>query len=152
MNENVTLSLIFFIVAALVGWLIWVISRHILRTRSLRAQITLQDKLIEKLSSTGDLIEAVRGDLGSLLKNLTQASGADPLQQIVESTKTGIVALCVGTACLVLRWTEQSPVPRELFLIIALVLLGLGVGLALSALVSYGLCRSWGVLDKDRRL
>jgi len=151
MNENVTLSLIFLIVAGLVSWLLWLISRHVLRTRSLRAQTLLQDKLIEKLSSSGALIEAAQGDLSAVLKSLVPNGSGGPSEQILESTRTGVVALCVGAACLVLRWSAQSAIGRELFLTIALVLLGLGVGFSLSAFISYRLYRALGVLASGKQ-
>jgi hypothetical protein len=148
-GNMLALSLIFLIVCSLISWCLWLVSRHILRSRAMKAQTLLQNKLIDKLVSSQEILEYVNGESGRSFGTISADVPRNPFDRILETGKTGIIALCLGVACAALHWVDQSTITKEVFLILAILLLGLGIGSVLSALVSYFLSRSWGLLDRD---
>lgn len=148
MNENVTLSLIFLIVAALVGWFVWLISKHALRSRALKSQALLQNKLIDKLMSSKEILEFANSEAAKTLGSMGLEGPRNPFDRILDTAKTGIVSLSLGLACGMLHRLAHSVIPRELFLILAILLVALGIGFLISVVVAYALSRSWGLLDQ----
>lgn len=149
MNENVTLSLIFLTVAGLLGWFAWLFFRHIIRNRSLKAHILLQNKLVDKLASSADVIEFANSETAKRLGSLAGESPLNPYQRILDTVKVGILSLSLGIACGSLHWFTPYPLCNELFLVLGILLGALGLGFLVCTLVAYVLSRSWGLLNKE---
>src|SRR5262245_57897523 len=123
----------------------------------IRARADLQTKLLDRLSSGREVIEFSQTEGGKqFIEALSMESveGApskgSPTERILASIQKGIILTLLGMGFLLLAWKYHREDPGDVFTVIGVVGLSLGIGFLLSAGVSYRLSKSMGLLAATR--
>ena len=127
------------------AWMLKLGLDHRRRVQLMHHQYDLQTKLLEKFSSTEEMMTYLQGDAGERFLASATAEKADPRGKILGSIQTGLVLLAGGTAFMFLR--HQIAEAEEGFVLMGTLGIALGVGFILSAVVAYVLSKSWGVIN-----
>jgi len=122
----------------------------------IRARAELQTKVLDRLGSGREVIEFSQTEGGKqFIEALSveslegNPSKGSPTERILGSIQKGIILTLLGLGFLALAWKYHREDPGDLFTVIGVVGLSLGVGFLLSAGVSYRLSRSMGLLSSD---
>jgi hypothetical protein len=122
----------------------------------IRARADLQTKLLDRLGSGREVVEFCQTEGGKrFIEGLSMgtvdslASKGSPPERILGSIQKGIILTLLGLGFLSLAWKYQRDDPGDVFMVIGVVGLSLGIGFLLSASVSYRLSRSMGLLGKS---
>ena len=132
------------IVFATFAWAIWIVSTSIRRYFVVKAQTQVQSRLLDKLGASPELLAYLQTSEGVRFLNSLTADHVSPYVRILSATQTSIVMICTGAALLFLR-TRVSAEEKSL-LIFGGIILAMGVGFGLSAITSYRLSKSFGML------
>lgn len=127
------------------AWMLKLGLDHRRRTKLMNYQHDLQSKLLDKFSSTGELMQYLQGDAGQRFLLSATAERADPRGRILGSIQTGLVLLTGGIAFMFLR--GQIADAAEGFVLLGTLGIALGVGFLVSAAVAYGLSKTWGIIN-----
>lgn len=130
------------------GWIVWVIATNIRLAKVARSQGQMQADLIEKLGSSQELMGFLQTEAGQRLLSARSLpeSKPSPFPRILNTVQAGIVMTALGGALAVL--SDVVPLARETFIAFGAIIGAVGAGLLISALASYGLSRSMGLLDR----
>ena len=123
--------------------------------RATRLQSELNNRLLERLGSTEQLLVYLQSQAG---QQLTATPGvmdppattlAAPFSRILWAVQAGIVLISAGAGFLVIRRYvfEES---GQALLTIGVLLMAVGVGFSLASLASYSLSQRFGLLDAPR--
>lgn len=144
MSEEV---IIFPIMFALFGFVIWTIFSTIRRYKTTKLQAGLQTKLLEKFGSGQELLAYVQSDAGKrFLQSLTMEQRT-PYGRILGAAQVSVILVLLSFALLFLRGRVSGA--EEPLLVFGVITLSLGVGFGLSAAVSYYLSKSFGLLTES---
>jgi len=127
------------------AWMLKLGLDHRRRTKLMQHQYELQSKLLEKFTSTEEMMAYLQSDAGERFLVSATAEKSDPRGKILGSIQTGLVLLAGGAAFMFLR--NQIAEAQEGFVLMGTLGLALGVGFILSAVVAYVLSKSWGVIN-----
>jgi hypothetical protein len=142
MQEVLTVAIVF----GMVGWVVWVIANAIRRGHTARAVAELHTRLLDKCTSNQELLSYLESQPGRRFLESTTTSGSNPPGRILNAITAGMIASLSGAAMLIARTEEHFDWDGRQFLIVfGSVLLAIGVGFLVSAVISYVLCRSWGL-------
>ena len=131
-----------------VGWIIKVISNNRKTFRMATMQAELQSKLLDKFSSSPELLEYLQSDASKGFAELVPAEARpNPYDKILGSVQVGIVLLMAGLACMFLR--DQISDGFEAFTFLGALGSALGVGFLLSAAIAFLLSKKWGIINGD---
>jgi hypothetical protein len=121
--------------------------------RALRAQTDLHAKLIDRFSSSDDLLNYLQSPAGKLLTEVPslpqpspRAAMAAPLSRIFWSLQAGIVIGALGAGLLYVSRSTPFPEVSTFLGGIGVVILMIGIGFTISAAVSYFLSRRLGLV------
>lgn len=144
MSEEV---IIFPIMFALFGFVIWTIFSTIRRYKTTKLQAGLQTKLLEKFGSGQELLAYIQSDAGKrFLQSLTMEQRT-PYGRILGAAQVSVILVLLSFALLFLRGRVSGA--EEPLLVFGAITLSLGVGFGLSAAVSYYLSKSFGLLTES---
>jgi hypothetical protein len=134
--------------------LVWVI-RSLLEqrrwTRAMRAQGDLQTKLIDRFSSSDELLAYLQSPAGKALREMpvitaTASRGMDaPLSRIFWSLQAGAVLAAAGAGMLFV--SDREPLLGPPLFAIGTVVLTIGIGFIASAAISYFLSQRLGLVS-----
>ena len=145
MNEDLVAIPIIF---GFFAWLVWVVFSTIRRYKVAKLQAEVQHKLLERFSSSQDLLAYAETDTGKRLLESLRVEGVSPYGRIIGALQASIVMIAFGSALLFLRGRVSGA--EEGFLVFGTLITVLGIGFALSAAASYYLSRSFGLLNDGR--
>jgi hypothetical protein len=148
MSHTALGAIVIGICAVLSGWAVSAVATNIRRTRSARYSAEIQAKILDRFSSNENLVAFLDGAAGKRFFESLNTGSGDSIHRILNSVQSGIGALLVGLSALVLRLTQEDLVARQALLIFGVPATALGLGLLISALISYRLCRSWGLIGQ----
>lgn len=119
----------------------------------IRARADLQTKLLDRLGSGREVVEFCQTEGGKQFMEAlsmgsidSPASKGSPTERILGSIQKGIILTLLGLGFLILAWKYHRDDPGDVFTVIGVVGLSLGIGFLLSAGVSYRLSKSMGLL------
>jgi hypothetical protein len=128
-----------------IGWSI----RTIVTNRRLRdlhrAQIEMQQKLLDRFGTAPEMRDFLESEGGKRFIETTVREKANPYVRILSSVQTGIITVMVGAAFM----ASRNLLPDdgiEGFTFLGLMALLVGAGFLVSAGSVYLLSRSWGLL------
>jgi hypothetical protein len=146
-NGDLAGILILGFIGSVISWVVWVISTNARRRQALRDIVDLQTKLLDRCVASGELQRYLESDPGRKLLE-SASEGAMPVSGILGALRGGIVLCLFGIVNLSIRTVESNADVREVLFILASGALAIGAGLLLSAMVSYLLSRSWGLMKR----
>lgn len=141
MSEEV---IIFPIMFAFFGFLIWTIFSTIRQYKTTKLQAGLQTKLLEKFGSGQELLAYVQSDAGKRFLQSLTIEQRTPYGRILGAAQVSVILVLLSFALLFLRGRVSGA--EEPLLVFGAITLSLGVGFGLSAAVSYYLSKSFGLL------
>jgi hypothetical protein len=156
MFEHLSVVLIILTITAGVIWLVRTAIEHRRWQRSMRAQTELNTKLIDRFSSSDELLAYLQSPAGKALIEpaaVPQASPRPmpmnaPLSRIFWSLQSGIVIGTLGTGLIfVSRGVATDDEFAQILYGIGIVILTIGLGFAISAAVSYVLSYRLGLIQ-----
>ena len=155
MFEDLTVVLIILTITAGVIWLVRTAIEQRRWQRSMRAQTELNTKLIDRFSSSEELLAYLQSPAGKALIEpaaLPQASPRPmpmnaPLSRIFWSLQSGIVVGTLGTGLIFVSRGVATAEFAQILYGIGIVILTIGLGFAISAAVSYVLSHRLGLIQ-----
>jgi len=136
-----------FTVPAMFAWMVWIVFSTIRRYKIARLQAEVQTKLLDKIGAGQDLPAYAQTEAGKQMLESLKVERVSPHARIIGALQAGVVMTIMGVALLSLRGHVQGG--EQGFLIIGTVVLALGVGFGVSAVISYYLSKSFGLLNGD---
>ena len=128
-------------IPGLFAWIAWVIFSTIRRYKIAKLQADVQTKLLEKVGTGQDLLAYAQTEAGKELLQSLRVERVSPYGRILGALQTGIILTLFGSALLMFHNRNEG------FLFLGAMITALGFGFALSALASYYLSKSFGLLD-----
>jgi len=120
----------------------------------IRSRAELQTKLLDRLGSGREVVDFCQTEGGkqfvealSLGTVESPASKGSPTERILASVQKGIILTLLGFGFLLLAWKFHRDDPGDVFTVIGIVGLSLGIGFLLSSGASYRLSKSMGILS-----
>jgi hypothetical protein len=126
-------------------WFAWMIFSTIRRYKIAKMQADVQIKLLDRVGSGPDLLAYAQTEAGKQLLESLKVERISPHGRIIGAVQAGIVLLFLGAALLILRYQISSA--DEGFGILGTLSIALGAGFVLSAVASYFLSKSLGLLN-----
>ena len=137
------ISIAFF---GMVVWIVWLTVNA--KNRRVQAQTEVQTKLIERFGTSKEFIEFLQSPAGQkFVSGVEVTSALYARDRIIRGFGTGIVMSLLGLGFLAIWLFDRH---GGGFIYPGFILLGLGAGFFLSALVSMRLSRSYGLVDAAR--
>ncbi|HEX3683886.1 MAG TPA: hypothetical protein VHU83_15230 [Bryobacteraceae bacterium] len=143
---DVTPVLIVGTLAALVGWIVWVISTNVRRRAATERVAALHAKLLDQCANSNELLRYLESEQGRRFLESATIETSNPAARILGAIQAGAVLSVLGIAGLMVRNELTYSDARETMLVFAAAALAIGVGFLISAVASYVLSRSWGIL------
>jgi hypothetical protein len=155
MFEQLTLVLVIVTITTGIVWLLRTVIVHRRWQRAMRAQTELNTKLIDRFSSSDELIAYLQSPAGKTLTEpaaLPQASPRAipmnaPLSRIFWSLQSGIVVGALGMGLMIVSGNVANVEAHQSLRGFGIVLLMIGVGFAVSAAVSFVLSQRLGLVQ-----
>jgi hypothetical protein len=128
-------------------WFGWLIFSTIRRYKIAKIQAEVQLRLLDRVGSGPELLAYAQTDTGRQLLESLKVERASPHGRIIGAVQAGIVFLFLGAALLILRYQINVPNAEQGFGILGTLSSALGAGFVLSAVASYFLSKSLGLLN-----
>jgi hypothetical protein len=142
----VTPVLIIGTLATLVGWIVWVISTNVRRRQATEKVAALHAKVLDRCADSNELLRYLESDQGRRFLESAAEESSNPATRILGAIQAGLVIGALGVAGLLIRETLHYTDERDTMLIFGSAALAIGVGFLISAVASYALSKSWGLL------
>jgi len=123
------------------GWVAWIV----LEWRKLGRKSQLHHKLLDRFQSPGELQAFLQSDVGERFLMSVKIDGLAPKERIIASFSRAALAVFLGIAVMIVG--AVMPEYLRFFLSAGIAVLGLGVGLIASSLISLNLCKKWGIFN-----
>ena len=150
MSENLTIAVIISTCACVFGWAVWVIAVNIRRSRSSKQIGELHSRLLDRFTGSQELIAFLEGESGRRYFEALESELNDPLARILNGIQLGVALILLGISLVAVRASQTDEAARNALVLIGVPGIALGAGFLISALISYRLCMSWGLLRKNR--
>ena len=134
-----------FTLPAMFAWLAWIIFSTIRRYKIAKLQADVQNKLLEKVASSQELLAFAQTEPGKEMLTSLKVERVSPYGRIIGALQTGIIMTLLGFALLFLRSRVSGA--EEGFLVFGTIITVLGVGFGISAAASYYLSKAFGLLN-----
>jgi len=142
MDNPVTFVVVMVSMLFLYGWVAWII----LEWRKLGRKSQIHHKLLDRFQSPGELQTFLQSEGGERFLKSVKIDGLAPKEKIMASFSRAAVATFLGIAVLFVGLI--MPEYLKIFLSAGIIIVGLGLGLFGSALISLNLSKKWGVFDQ----
>lgn len=134
-------------------FIVWTITTNIRRSKVAHAVADLHAKVLEKCSANQELMGYVQSDAGRRFMESATDSQANPTSRILNAVQAGVILSLLGGASIIASNTHHDIDAREFFVTLGWLVMAVGLGFLVSAGVSFGLCKSWGLLNRgDARI
>ena len=143
---DVTPVLIVGTLASLVGWIVWVISTNVRRRQATEKVAALHAKVLERCADSNELLRYLESEQGRRFLESAAEESAHPASRILGAVQAGLVLGALGVAIFGMSHTLHYTDERDGMLIFGSAAGAIGAGFLISALVSYLLSKSWGLL------
>lgn len=128
------------------GWAFKTALQFLHRQRLVKLHYALQDKLLDKLGSSPEAAEYLRGDAGAKMFALSTQERTNPYARILTALQSGAVISLLGVGFIFLR--NQVPSEgAEAFMVIGVLGLCLGLGFLASSAAAYFFSKQWGLIN-----
>ena len=141
-------NIVAIMIPSMFAWIAWIIFSTIRRFKIAKLQAEVQTKLLDKVGSPQDLLAYAQTEAGREMLESLKVERHSPHARIIGALQTSIVMICLGAAFLLLRGRITGT--EEGFLVFGTLATMLGIGFGLSAIASYYLSRSFGLLNGGR--
>ncbi|MEJ2245692.1 MAG: hypothetical protein P8Y80_06360 [Acidobacteriota bacterium] len=158
LSGDIIAFLVFIVVLGAVLWLLRLIVQNRRWGRVFKAQTEVHTKLLDKIGGSPELLNYLETEAGKKFMNLAPVSGAiespqhpgtlNPISRMLAPLQVGIVAAMIGIGILFIRTALEDSGALLLFGTLGIML---GIGLILSAGISWVLARRLGWISQNER-
>jgi len=124
------------------AWVAWIV----LEWRKLGRKTQLHQKLLDRFQSPGELQAFLQSEGGERFLKSVRIDGLAPKEKIMASFSRAALAVFIGTAVLIVG--AIMPEYLKIYLSAGVIILGLGLGLFVSSLISLNLSKKWGIFNQ----
>jgi hypothetical protein len=139
--------LIVFIAVLSTAWVIRTIVTNRRRLKIAQMQSDLQQRLLERFGTGGDLAGFLASDSGHQFLQATTTEKTSFHDRILGSVQAGIILLVMGSAMAVVG--NMRPRDWEGFIFLGILGAALGVGFLLASGAVLLLSKRWGLIDRE---
>jgi hypothetical protein len=140
---------VFCVLAISAAWIAGNIATNIRQARTARYSAEIHAKFLDRCSGSQDLAAYLEHSVGL---DLAQSPSTGPrrlVERLLSTVKLGMVMLLLGASLLGVRFWEDEPSIRRVLLVSGAPAAAAGAGFLLAALISYRLCRLWGLIGPN---
>lgn len=131
------------------AWIITSIVTSVKQRANTRTRAEVYNRLIDKFGAAPELVEFLQSDAGLRFIEEHSVDTSQPLMKILSSIRLGVSLALVGGGMLVVGNVWDNTLGKDLYDVISLggtIVLTAGVGFIIAAVISYKLCKSWGLI------
>ncbi len=136
------------------AWIVVTIVTALKGRANTRTRADIYNRLIDKFGTAPELIAFLQSDAGLKFIEENTVQPAEPLGKILASIRIGIVLALLGAGLLITGNIFGESLGGDLYIVLTvggIVGLMIGIGLLISAAVSYRLCKTWGILTGNEK-
>lgn len=137
-----------------VGWVIATLAEGRRRMLAIKARSELNNRILEKYASGREFLDFLQSDGGQKFLDTVTSEPSSPATRVLGSVQKGVIALALGFGLVSLPLLMGDN--TEIFKVFGVLALSLGAGFLVSALLSYRISRSLGLIapgeEPDRRV
>ncbi|PYV87558.1 MAG: hypothetical protein DMG05_17425 [Acidobacteria bacterium] len=152
-GEMIVMIIVLPALFAMVGWIFWIGFDSHRRRITAKARSELQTKLLDRIGSGRELVEFSESEGGQrFIESLTMEGNGKgvarggPIERILSSIQKGVTLTLFGLGFLFLGWKYRFD--GDVFNVIGVIGLSLGIGFLVSAGISYRLSKSLGLISE----
>jgi hypothetical protein len=132
-------------IAAMVAYIVAVNGRT--KAQRIEAISAMQNRMLDKFGTAQEFVDFLQSPQGRDFLGKTTEAQTHPAQRIVGSITKGIVLSLLGAGFILLSFIVE----RDM-IVPGVLVLAIGLGFLVSAVVALRLSRSWGLIPPEREL
>lgn len=135
---------------SMIAWIVFVVADSSRRKERLKAFTEFHSKLIERMGSSSEFATFLQSDGGRRFLDSLSVEKGHPANRILTAVQTGLVLAALGVGFLLAGETAVRVQDWDVngFKVTGIIFASVGVGFLLSAVSSYVLAKSMGVLTQ----
>ena len=134
-------------IMVVIGWIVRIVTTSRRQTKMAALQAEMQENLLEKFGTSEEVIGYLESEAGRQFLDSATFERTNPYRRILGSIQTGLILTLAGVAFLILR--GQMAEADDAFVFLGALGLALGLGFLLSAVATFVLSKSWGLVNGD---
>lgn len=149
MNKDLAVTIIMPCLFTAAAHVVWSVSTNVRRARVARAMVDMQMRMLDKLPP-GELATYANSEAGRAILRVDAGRAGSPLDRIQNAATLGLVLSFSGLALFMIHYYQVTEEARLFLHGAGSVGIAAGLGLLVSALLSYKLSRNWGVIEEAK--
>jgi hypothetical protein len=137
-----------------VAWVAVTIVAALKQRANTRTRSEIYNRLIDKFGTAPEFIAFLQSDAGLKFIEENTVQVVAPLGKILGSMQIGIILTLLGAGLLITGNVFGESLGGDLYIVLTvggIVGLTIGIGLLISAAISYRLCKTWGILTTNEK-
>lgn len=130
-----------------IAWIVRIVTTSRRQTKMAALQAEMQEKLLDKFGSSEEVISYLESDAGRQFLDTATFEPSNPYKRILGSIQSGLILAFAGGAFLFLR--GQLTGADDAFVFLGALSLALGLGFLFSAVATFVLSKSWGLVNGE---
>lgn len=152
---NGVTALVFGVVIIIcISWVAVTVVTALRQRANTRIRAEIYNRLIDKFGTAPEFIAFLESEAGLNFIEENTVQSAVPLGKILVSIQIGVVLTLLGTGLLITGNVFGESLGSDLYIVLTvggIIGLMVGVGLLISAGISYRLCKAWGMLANKEK-
>ena len=152
--NSITTTVFGVVIIVCAAWIVVTIVTALKGRANTRTRADIYNRLIDKFGTAPELIAFLQSDAGLKFIEENTVQPAEPLGKILASIRIGVVLTLLGAGLLITGNIFGESLGGDLYIVLTvggIVGLMIGIGLLISAAVSYRLCKTWGILTDSEK-
>ena len=143
------------VIITCISWVVVTVVAALRQQANTRTRAEIYNRLIDKFGTAPEFVAFMESDAGLNFIEENTVQPAAPLGKILASTQIGVVLTLLGAGLLITGNVFGESLGGDLYIVLTvggIVGLMIGIGLLISAGISYRLCRAWGMLANEEKM
>ena len=152
--NSITTAVFGVVIIVCAAWIVVTIVTALKGRANTRTRADIYNRLIDKFGTAPELIAFLQSDAGLKFIEENTVQPAEPLGKILASIRIGVVLTLLGAGLLITGNIFGESLGGDLYIVLTvggIVGLTIGIGLLISAAISYRLCKAWGILTTNEK-
>ena len=141
------------VIITCISWVVVTVVAALRQQANARIRAEIYNRLVDKFGTAPEFVAFMESYAGLNFIEENTVQPAAPLGKILASTQIGVVLTLLGAGLLVTGNVFGESLGGDLYIVLTvggIVGLMIGVGLLISAGISYRLCRAWGMVANKK--
>jgi hypothetical protein len=152
--SNITVTIFGVAIIICIAWIVVTIVTALKQRANTRTRGEIYNRLIDKFGTAPEMVAFLQSEAGRQFIEENALQTISPIGKILASIQRGIVLTLPGAGLLVAGNIFGGSLGGDLYIVLTVggtVGLMVGIGLLISAAVSYQLCKAWGILTTSEK-